>query len=179
MRADSDDMLDPLPTSDVADNWTPIRGLVYGVIAAVMAAIVVSVLLAPLAWFIPVVAFHWSMRALLGFVVMWVLCGVVQGAAGFVAWPVTLIAYGGTMLVLFSQNAILAVHGLPVFEGVRPPLGSPYLQEPGWHWLAPFTLVIMNYTAMVCAGVAGWMCHDGGAGSDSLAAVLTGRIWRV
>lgn len=143
-------------------DWTPTRGLVRGVIWGSVAALVITVLSAPIAIFAPHVLIIWLPRTAIAFAVAWILFGVVQRAAGMVGVPITAMVIGLTLLVLASHHFMFAVYGVPTTRGL----------STGWEWVGPVTLLFVNIGPLVGIAACTALRHSGGADSSVLADIL-------
>jgi hypothetical protein len=160
---------EPLPSDDGVeplDDWTPWKGLrraaVHGAIASVLAAALLGVI----ARYAPLVLLNVWIRLATGFFVTWTLFAVIHRAAGMVVYPCTAMAAAYALLVLFSQNAVLALHGVPGKDGV----------VAGWIWLDPGALIAVNCLGLIGVGIGIALCHEGGAVWRSVVEILTSRI---
>lgn len=153
-----------LPTGgfEPAPEWSPARGLVRCAVATALAAAVLAALLWPLACYFPLLTSHWVLRAFLGMLLGWVLFAVAQRAAGVTGWPVTAIVVAGVLLVLCSQHAAYAVHGVPTRDGVIS----------GAVWFNPWILLVSNLTALIGLVFSVILCHRGGVDLDTLVGIL-------
>ena len=142
--------------------WTPGRGLVRAAVHGAIATVLLAAVLSPAAWYVPLLTMHWGLGAAIAFGVAWILFGVVQRAAGMVGAAVTALAIVFTLLVLISQNAIVAVHGIPTSKGVIASLA----------WISPVGFVVSRLASFVTVAFCAALRHDGGADGETLGWIL-------
>jgi hypothetical protein len=161
---------DPIRMSDETEDrpWSPRLGLIRAAVWGAVAAVVLGLLLTPLAVYAPTFLLHWLVRMVLGFGITWVMFGVVQQAAGMVGARCTALALGYAALVLVSQHVVFAICGVQTLDGM----------VAGWQWLAPATLGVCNFSAGIAAGGCAYLCHDGAADAGLLGWLLTRRVRR-
>ncbi len=145
-------------SSQPATEWTPGRGLQRGLTVGLLVAALAALALAALAAVLPILALAVVLRTALGVSLAWLLCVVVERAAGMEGWSIRSVAVALTVLVLCSQHLVFARVGVtapPVnFPG---PFGVLLLERLlqglvpvqngvliGWQWLDPRVLLIVN-----------------------------------
>ncbi len=138
---------------------------IYALIAGLVASVILAVLEAPLAWFLPSLAANWLLRSALAFFTAWILFEAVHRAAGMVGWPFSILVGILTVLVLVSHHVIFALHGMPTTHGV----------VAGWTWFRPGVLLLLNGPPLVALLGCIWLRHDGGADLSTLLDILTLR----
>lgn len=133
------------------EEWTPGQGLVRAAVWGTGTAIFLAALLAPVAWFAPVVLTTLLVRIVLGIVLVAILLGVAQNTAGFTGWPVTALGIILSGLVLASHHVVFALHGVPTRTGALI----------GWTWLEPSVLGTLNVGPMFAVCAVAMLCHRG------------------
>jgi hypothetical protein len=104
-----------LRTTDV---WTPMRGIVRGSLAGMLAALVLATGAGLLTWYAPRVAVWEWVRVGAAFVTMYILFAVVHRAAGMTGWACSAIVVVLTLAVAFSQHGVFAARGVMIHEGM-------------------------------------------------------------
>ena len=144
------------------DEWTPAAGLWRGTQRGLVAAVLLALLLIPLAGYLPLMLIIVWLRAPLAFALGWLLCGVVQRAAGMGAGRWILLGLGLAVLVLASNHVVFALHGVPaceggywwafpanILEGIFPSRGDVLM---GWTWFHPYVLLALNAAPLAIGG---------------------------
>jgi hypothetical protein len=158
--------------SSPEEEWTPETGLRRAIQSGIVAAMVLSAVLAPIAYAVPMLLIPWYLRGVWAFGVAWILFGVVQRAAGMVGRQVRAIAIALTLVVLLSNHLIFALYGVPagmprsswLFPAVLVEDFVPVYQGVmrGFAWFHPAVLALLNAAPLVGIGFATAFRHDGG-----------------
>jgi hypothetical protein len=138
------------------------RSLLKSAAAGLVVTVILIAALAPLAWYLPLLALGWLLRAVIAFAVAWVLFSVVHRAAGMVGWPFSILVGVLTTLVMVSHHVAFALHGVPSRSGT----------VSGWEWLTPLALLVVNIPTLIGAGGCIWLRHDGGANWETIIDIL-------
>ena len=149
-----------------SDGWTPLRGVLRGLMWGWVAAVILAIPANILAWYAPGFATNLWVRNGAVVVTMWLLFGVVHGAAGMAGWACTAIVIVLTLLVAGSQHVAFALHGGPFKLGTAD----------GWEWCSLPALVGVNVWVLPGIALAAWMWREGasfGAARD----ILRMRVW--
>lgn len=135
----------------IAEDWSPARGVIRGVIAGVAMAAVLGVLADVVAWHAPLMAANGWVRTGAALASMWLLYWAVHKAAGMTGPFLTVTVVVLVIAVAVSQHVVFALHGLPTSGG----------SLVGWGWLSPIALVGFNIWTFfgIVFGVVLW--HDG------------------
>jgi len=166
---------DPLGCDEAPEEaeWTPAIGLRRGALNGLLAAAILSILLVPLAAYLPYMIIIIWLRAPLAFGVAWVLCQVVQRGAGMVDVRCTLLALVLAALVLASSHVVFAVNGVVDAGGVGEWWVFPmYLIEDlvpqtdgyriGWQWCHPYALLSLSaLPLLIGGGFCAALCNRG------------------
>jgi len=148
------------------DNWTPGKGILYGLAAGVVAAAILGVGENILAWYAPGFAVNILVRNCAAVLTVWLLFNVVHGAAGMAGWACTAIVVVLTFLVAGAQHIAFALHGGPVRLGT----------VDGWVWCSLPVLVAMNVWILPGVAFGVWMWRDGGS-FGAFRDILRMRVW--
>jgi len=156
--------------------WSPATGLRRGLAHGLAFAVVLIVVLWPVAAGLPYLLLPWILRAVAAFGIAYVLFIVVQRAAGMASPMVTALVIGLTGLVLFAQHIAFACHGVaePPDEGMS---GVGIVVFPaqmvgrwvsqrggeliGWGWLHPCVLLWVNLGPALGVGFVVALRHRG------------------
>ena len=168
---------DPPGDEDVrADDWTPAIGLRRGVVYGLIAAVVLALLLEPLAHHLPYMVLILWLRGPLAFGLAWILFQVVHRAAGMEDPRCSALVLGLTTLVLLSHHLVFAVEGVPyspedvdwwgipisIIAQIVPNQGGVLI---GWQWCHPYALLALNVFPLL---VGGGICVATCGGSHGL-----------
>ncbi len=145
--------------------WTPAQGLLRGVCWGLLWAVGLAGLLFPVAWYVPPVVLNIWLRASLGFLVAWILIGVIQDKSETIGTSVSAAGVVLALLVMLSNHFAFAMGGVWTRQGMLK----------GSEWFSPFVLVWCNYSAVIGIGLATWYRHDGEADFWDLVYILTRR----
>jgi hypothetical protein len=162
--------LNDLPDEDrlaEAPQWSPANGLVRGALWGLVACLILVALLAPLAWYAPLMVLQVLLRTAIGFGSAWILFGVIQRKTGLVGWPITGLAVAYALLVLFSHHVIFALHGVQSQTGV----------VAGSVWLNPSVMCMQDLTAFGAIAICAALRHSGSAGAETLVDMLMQSVW--
>lgn len=158
---------DPCTTDEAPQNsaWTPAIGMKHAVLwGVVTAALLAAVLAIPAIYAAPLIM--GGARWFIALFVAWILFAVTQRSSGMVGWPITILAVGLTLLIMFSTHVVVAVNGLPTTKGV--------IQ--GWALLEPGFLIGSNLTTPIGIIAAALFCHRG-ATLENILNILNQRHW--
>ncbi len=147
--------------------WTPEiawrRALVWGGVAA----LVTTLVSAPVAWFFPYVLLIFIVRAFLALVVTWAVFAVVHRAAGMVGPRYSALGVALAVAVFLSHHIVIALHGLAAQPGLIA----------GVAYLAPLTLLTDNISTFIGVGAGALLCYDGGGSLGTLTDILTQGVF--
>ena len=143
--------------------WSPAIGFRRAVIHGALAAIVLSLLLAPLAAYLPYMTLPWVLRTPLAFGLAWLLFLFIERAAGYMGPALILLALLLTFAVLGSNHIVFALKGVPssgmaeewwifpanLIEKMVPEHDRIVI---GWSWLHPYALVAINAVPLLVGG---------------------------
>ncbi|MCK4343201.1 MAG: hypothetical protein KAY37_15925 [Phycisphaerae bacterium] len=162
---------DPVDYAVIDEEWTPAIGLSRAAVQGLIAALILAALITSLTLFQPLFSISVWVRMILALIVAWILFRTVQNAAQMTGWRVTALVVGLTLLVMYSQHIVLAVHGAPV--------GSAGECVRGWVWLHPLVFVVGNAPSLIALPFVAVLLHRGSCpgGLEVLADVLTMGIW--
>jgi hypothetical protein len=132
-----------------SDDWTPLRGVLRGLVWGTVAAVILGVIADLLARYVPHMVLDWKLRGPEALATVWILYMVVHHAAGMASLPCTLIVAGLTLLIALSQHVVFAFHAVPTYA------------PKGWGWFAPEVLVLYNLMTLLGAGFGLWAWKDG------------------
>lgn len=141
--------------------WTPARGLFRAAWRGGLVAIVLFLLLLPVAKYVPTMLGIIWLRVALGFALAWILSGVVQNAAGMVGWPCTALALALALLVgAATYAAMFFFSGAAASAGATP--------RPGAEAAYAAAFLPMFLGMAIAAGI----CHRGSPGMGFLSDLL-------
>jgi hypothetical protein len=144
------------------DDWTPARGYVEGLVHGLLGAVVLALVLWPLAACLPYMVLIWWLRSALAFGLTYVMLCIAQRGAGMVNNGVSAVAVSLAALVLLSHHAVFAYYGVlaPFDLGVVSGGGYGVMIFPtqllcqiigrqgdlmiGWRWFHPYALLAAN-----------------------------------
>ena len=160
---------DPVPGYEEDDDWTPKGGLRRAIVRGTVTAAILAGALALVGYYVPELIINWRLRAALGFVVAWILFGVVQRAAGMIGGHCSALAVGLAVAVLLSNHVVFAIHGVPTSQA------TPFI---GWrYWFAPGVLGFYNASGLLAVAGCALLRHSGNADARNLLDILNGCIW--
>ncbi len=133
------------------DDWTPMKGLVRGVIWTGLATAVMTGLFCWAAYLVPTVIHQWFLQPAIGFIVISILMSIMIHTAGQTGGWVTLVVTILSVMVIVSKHIVFAVHGYPTMSD--PIVGS--------YWLKPSVVLMGNLTSWIGMTGAVLMCKDG------------------
>jgi hypothetical protein len=146
-------------TSDVPE-WTPARGLRRAAGRGMITAVILILLLLPIAKYAPPLLNLSWLQIALGFALTWILLGVVQNAAGIVGWPCTGLGCGFALLVLAAAHVAEALFAAP---SANP---SSLSSIPA---VAHALFYLPTFLGMI---IAAMLCHRGTLGAGFLTDLL-------
>ncbi len=155
------------PAATDEPDWTPGLGWCRALVRGGAATVVMSLLLAPAAWFAAPVLLNFLLRAFLALVVTWVMFGVVHRAAGMVGARCTALGVILSLLVFLSNHVVFALHGIPTQQGM---VG-------GAAFLTPPALLALNISTAIGVTAGALLRRDGGADLGTLVDVLMRGVW--
>lgn len=150
------------PGADGAD-WSPELGFRRGLVHGGGAALMLALLLAPAAAFLPYVVLPWIVRTPLTFGITWLLFLSVERAAGYMSPRIIALTLMLALLVLCSNHVALALANVAgagmaeewwIFPAnlTETMLGISDSRAIGWSWLHPYVLASINVVPLVVAG---------------------------
>ena len=150
--------------------WTPRRGIVRALVLGFATAVFLSMLLAPIAVFAPAILINGVLRAVVSFVVGWLLFVAVHSAGGMTGGLLTSVAVFYAALVMLSNHVAWAVFGAP--------LGDAGEIVTGWqYWFDPMLLGLLNIFVAIPLAFCAALCRDGAPGPDLFCYLSTLPVW--
>jgi hypothetical protein len=163
--------VDDLDAPPATDDWTPAKGMLRGASYGGIAALVIIILLAPLALWLPYFLIPGILRGAWAFGITWLLLKIVERASGMVGPLNTLVVVHLTVLILLSHHLIFALHGVPALLGLPScwmfpaqivesviPEAQGYLA--GWRWFHPYVLLAVTGLPLLIGGGACVKLHS-------------------
>ena len=140
------------------------RGALHGILWGLVVAIVLTLILAPIARYAPFLLTSALLRVAFAFLITWLLFSVVHEAAGMAGPLTTAIVICLSLVVMLSHHVVWAIWGVPGVEGT----------VIGWStWFHPVVLFV--HSVFWGIGMIGcWaLCRRGVPGADLFSHVLT------
>lgn len=145
------------------DDWTPTIGLRRGLVVGLCVGLVMAAGLAIVARHLPLILLPLWLRGPLAFALAYLLCGLIERAAGMSDGRCVLLAVGITAAVLVSNHVVLAAAVVLPGEAVKSswmfPLNimaghfAPVTRDfSGRLWLHPYVLAGVNVAPVTLAG---------------------------
>jgi hypothetical protein len=143
--------------------WSPAIGYRRGLVHGVIAMVVLALLMAPLAMYLPYMILPWVLRTPLAFGLAWLLFLFIERAAGFMSPGIIALTMLLTFGVFVTNHVVFALHGVPssgmaeewwIFPAnlIEKLVPEQDRVVSGWQWLHPYALVAINVVPLLVGG---------------------------